>query len=149
MWDAATGVNPGIIAPARSSPSTGLVNPHLRGIVPPRCRDRVLFSRARRKPFRRPGIPARVFHRCRAPVVATPDGGKVLTMTCKLSGKVLPYLASRQPSNCPPIYLAAALASQDQQPTNAVGLRGVSIRRALARTGQQMEVGHPPQENGP
>jgi hypothetical protein len=96
-----------------------------------------------------------VFHRCRAPVVATPDGGKVLTMTRKLSGNALPHLANRQPSNCPPIYLAMALASQDQQPNNAVGLCGVSVRHALARTGpigasgQQMEVGQPPQENGP
>jgi hypothetical protein len=85
-------------------------------------------------------------------VVATPDGGKVLTMTRKLSGKALPHLANRQPSNCSPIYLAMALASQDQQPNNAVGLCGVSIRRRtgpIGASGQQMEVGQPPQENGP
>jgi hypothetical protein len=75
-------------------------------------------------------------------------------MTPELPGKTLPHLANPQPSNCPLIYLAMALASQDQQPNNAVGLCCVSIRRALARigpigaSGQQMEVGQPPQENG-
>jgi hypothetical protein len=58
-----------------------------------------------------------VFHRCRAPVVATPDGGKVLTMTRKHSEKAFLHLANRQPSNCPPIYLGMVLASQDQQRT--------------------------------